>query len=172
MTDSTEEQDKLVNAYDRMMERFRATVEHAGKDTLPVLREQIGAAGEKAVELGELTREEARRIADYLQRDVEDAGQFLAESGADLAGWLRFDMGLIEQRLLEIFASAADHTKLALLQIEQQARLASEYHTGEITGIGTLQCRQCGKLMHFHHTSRIPPCPQCHATSFNRAQEG
>jgi len=171
MTDDSEEHDKLVSAYDRMMERFRATLEHAEKSTLPAVREQIRAAGEKAVELGELSREEALRISDYLQRDVEDAGRFLAESGADLAGWLRFDIGLIEQRLLQMFASAADRTKLALLQIEEQARLASEYHTGEVTGIGTLQCAECGKLMHFHRTSRIPPCPQCHATTFNRVQE-
>jgi hypothetical protein len=41
------------------------------------LRASIEHAAEKAVELGELTREEARLIGGYLKRDLEDAGQYL-----------------------------------------------------------------------------------------------
>ena len=43
------------------------------------------------------------------------------------------------------------------------------YHTGEISGPGTLLCVACGTELHLHKTGRIPPCPKCHATQFKRA---
>ncbi|MES9926605.1 MAG: hypothetical protein ABW158_00685, partial [Candidatus Thiodiazotropha sp. 6PDIVS] len=46
---------------------------------------------------------------------------------------------------------------------------ASLYHTGEVTGPGTLVCAQCGKEMHFKKTGHIPPCSGCKGTDFQRA---
>jgi polyhydroxyalkanoate synthesis regulator phasin len=171
MTRQQHTDEKLVRGYDRMMERIKTAIERAEKNTWQALQQHINGAIDKAVELGELTREEAEKIGDYLRRDLHDAAAFLAESGADLAGWLRFDMDLIEQRLLEMFAIAADQTKLALMELEEQARVASEYHTGDITSIGSLQCTRCGKIIYFHKTSHIPPCPSCANVTFTRVQK-
>ncbi len=169
MNDTRSEHDnRLITAYNRMIERVRARFDQAEQDAMPTLQRSIEEARDRAVELGELGREEADRIASYVQRDLQDAGGFLAESGSDLAAWLRFDLELIEDRLLDMFAAAADRTKLELLQLEQEAREAPQYHTGEITGPGTLQCAECDKLIHFHHTARIPTCPRCHNTEFRR----
>ncbi|MFZ5595166.1 MAG: zinc ribbon-containing protein [Pseudomonadota bacterium] len=158
---------KHLHAYDRMMERVKATMAHAGYQNL---RHAVETAKDKAVELGELTREEAERIGDYLARDIEDAGTYLADTGGELKDWLRFDLRLIEDRLLEMFTAAADQTKLELLMLAERARRASLYHSGEITGIGTLQCDNCGKLLHFHTVSHIPPCPSCHGGVFKRPE--
>lgn len=76
--------EKLIRAYERMMERVHATVQHAEKETLPNLQRHIDDARDKAVELGELTREEADRIATYLRRDVQDAAQFLNSRSEEL----------------------------------------------------------------------------------------
>ena len=160
--------EKLVQAYNRMMERVKGLLEQAEKQTVMGLSHSIEAAKDKAVELGELSREEAERIGDYLQRDLEDAGEYLADSGEELGKWLQFDLKLVEERLWEAFTAAADQTKLALLELAQRAQRASEYHTGEVTSVGTLQCTECGELLHFHRTSHIPPCPQCHNTQFAR----
>jgi NADH pyrophosphatase NudC (nudix superfamily) len=46
--------------------------------------------------------------------------------------------------------------------------MANEYHTGEITGIGTLFCDNCGHSLHFSKTGHIPPCPHCSHTRFHR----
>lgn len=162
---------RLIHAYNRMMERVKARMEELEKteqETLPRLRHGIEYAVEKAVELGELTREEAHLVADYVRRDLEDAGYYMAQSGEDLRAWLRFDMELIEDRLLELFNAAADKTRLEILAFEESAERASHYRTGEVTGPGTLQCESCGELLHFHATSHIPPCPKCHATRFSR----
>lgn len=165
-------QDKLTRAYDRMMERVRTTVGEVEKSAIPTLQHSIEAAKEKAVELGELTREEAERIAMYLRRDLHDAAEYLANTGRDLRDWLRFDLDLIEDRLRDLFSQAVDQTRVELAQLQHQTPLTREYHPGEITGIGTLLCVNCGKPIHFHTTSRIPPCPRCHGSVFVRASAG
>ncbi len=166
--------DRLTDAYDRMMERVHdatARLERAEEEALPHFQRAVEEAAETAVELGELSREEADLIAAYLRRDLHDAGRFLAETGRGLRDWLRFDLEYIEDRLLALFAGAADGTRLEILRLEAAAERASHYHTGEITGPGTLRCEACGKELHFHATSRIPPCPACHAALFTRADE-
>lgn len=160
--------ERQVHAYNRMMERVKAALERNEQKSLAALQQVIDATKDKAVELGELSREEADRIGGYLRRDLEDAGEYLAESGNELESWLHFDIELVEDRLWEAFTAAADQTKLAFLELEEQARLASEYRTGELTSMGTLQCENCGELLHFHRTGPIPPCPQCRYTRFVR----
>ena len=154
-----------LHAYNRMMEQIKTLADHLGYQNL---KHAIQLAKDKAVDLGELTSEEAEQIGDYLMRDLEDAGQYLADSNGEIKDWLRFDLKLIEARMLEMFALAADKTKLELMQLAERARHAGEYHTGNITSIGTLQCVACGELLHFHATSHIPPCPKCHASVFRR----
>ena len=112
--------------------------------------------------------DEAEKVAAYLRRDLHDAAEYLESSGKTFSNWLTFDLQLVEERMLELFASVADKTRLELEQLAQQAEKSQQYHTGEITGIGTLYCESCGCEMHFKKTSRIPPCPKCHKTTFNR----
>jgi rubrerythrin len=158
----------LAAAYEKMLERVHQALERAGQDTIPSLRRSVEQAREKAVELGELTREEAEKVAGYVERDMRDAATFLSESRQELADWLKFDLHLIESRLLEMFASVADRTRVELSALAEQARQAAFYRTGEVTGPGTLVCRWCGAAMHFHKAGHIPPCPTCHSVEFRR----
>jgi polyhydroxyalkanoate synthesis regulator phasin len=160
--------DKLVDAYERMLKRTHETIEQAEKETVPAFRELLHKARDNMVELGELTREEANKVADYVERDIKDAASYIADTGEDLKKWWRFDLDQIEQKLLDTFSQVADQTSVQLQNWAEQARQASLYHTGEVTGPGTLVCDACGAEMNMHKAGRIPPCPKCHATSFSR----
>jgi NADH pyrophosphatase NudC (nudix superfamily) len=153
-----------------MMERVNQLLDKAEHQALPVLQKNIDKAKQQAIELKEVTSEEADKLAQYLKRDLHDAAQYMSQSGKELSTWLNFDLELVEDRLLEIFAKVADKTSTELAQLAAQAKQATEYHTGEITGIGTLSCQNCDTLMHFKKTSRIPPCPKCHKTVFVRTK--
>ncbi len=155
---------KLTVAYNLMLERARTTMAQAGKGAAHA----IDAAMEKASELGELTREEAEEVAGYVRRDLHDAADFINESGSELRDWLRFDLDVVEQSLAEMFAQMVDHTKLELDKLEKMANAVGEWHTGEIVGIGTLECKGCGEQLHFHKTGHIPPCPKCRGTKYRR----
>ena len=160
--------DKLVHAYNRMMERVRHALEEAESKALPTIRHSIEKSRETAVELEELTQEEADKVAYYLKRDVHDAGKHLAETSHELADWLRFDIDRIEDRLLEIFSRVADRTKIEWVELQQELEKDPPYHSGEVTGPGTLYCSACNEALHFHHTARIPPCPKCRSGTFRR----
>jgi len=164
MTDKLELSMKLIEAYNNMLHRIADSLSSAGDKLKPTLDESL----EEAAALNELGREEIDTISGYLRRDVEAAAQWMAEDGQELADWLRFDVEQVEARALEAFTQLADSTTLELKQLEQQANAVGEWHTGEITGIGTLVCMKCDEELHFHKTGHIPPCPKCHGSRFKR----
>ncbi len=155
---------KLTVAYNLMLERAREVMAKAGKGA----SHGIEAAMEKATELEELSREEAEQVAEYVRRDLHDAANFITESGSELRDWLRFDIDVVEQSVAEMFAQMVDHTKLELDKLEKMANAVGEWHTGEVVGIGTLECKGCGEQIHFHKTGHIPPCPKCRGTRYRR----
>lgn len=158
--------DRMVDAYEKMLGHVQEGVDRFERQALPGLRERLALAREKMVELGELTREEAERLSLYLERDMQDAARYLADTGEEFRHWLRTDISLIESRLLESLAAVADQTSLQLKQWADEAR--RPYRTGEVTGPGVLVCTACGEQVHFHQAGRIPPCPKCHATEYSR----
>jgi len=162
---------KLSAAYDKMMSRIDTLLDTAEQQALPVLQKNIDKAKQQAIELKELSKEEAEKLGNYLRRDLHDAAEHLEHSGEELSTWFNFDLELIEARVLDIFAKVADKTRLELAQLAAQAKRSQEYHTGEITTIGTLACQSCGTVMNFKKTSRIPPCPKCHKTAFTRTKK-
>ena len=160
--------ERMTDAYHRMLERVKHAVEQAEADTGPVVRHAIDNAKETATELGELSREEAEKVGNYLRRDLQDAAEFLSDSGKELGGWLRFDLDLVERSLANMFMAAVDKTRVELAQFSQRADALGEWHTGEVAGIGTLQCKSCGEVLRFHKIGHIPPCPKCHGSRYRR----
>ena len=161
---------KLVAAYDKMMGRIDQLLDKAEQQALPALQKNIEKAKQQAIELKEVSEEEAEKIGDYIRRDIHDAADYLEQTGNELSTWFNFDLELVEDRILDVFAKVADKTRLELAQLAAQAKRAQEYHTGEITSIGTLACQSCDTLIHFKKTGRIPPCPKCHKTIFVRTR--
>ena len=161
-------QDKLIRAYDVMVERLHNTVERAEKHTLPGIEEQLKKAQEKAIELGELSREEAEKVGSYLKRDLDDISAYLQETQAEFSEWLSFESTLVESKIGDWLTLVADKTRLELDKLKLQAIKGKLYHSGEVTGPGTLQCIACDQTLNFKKTGHVPPCPKCHKTEFKR----
>jgi len=168
MKDEKTTREKWLDAYDDMMVRVKTAFEEAEEATLPKLQEFIHEARDKAVELGELSREEAEKVAGYLERDLQDAGKHMAETGHELNDWLRFDIHQIEERLLEVLMRVADHSRLEMLQFQNDIEEGPAWNAGEITGPGTLECASCHATIRFHATGYIPECPTCGHTVYHR----
>jgi len=165
----TEHKDKQVNAYNRMLESIKSFVVEAEKEFGPKIQFGIAAAKDNVAKLGELTQHEVDIIGGYLHRDLHDAGDYLRENGKELADWLKFDIALIEDRLIDTFSVLADQTKVELAQLADRANQIGIWKTGEITGIGTLVCKSCGEQLQFQKPEHIPPCPKCNASEFKRS---
>jgi len=159
--------DPMTTAYRAMLERVHALIGQPG-DRVSALRADLEFAKEKAVELSELSREEAERILIYLERDLRDAAIFIANTGHELRQWWRFDLQQMEHRLSEMFISVADKTSVQLQTMNEELRHTAVYLANEITGPGTLVCRNCGHEFHFIQPTRIKVCINCHNTEFVR----
>lgn len=163
--------ESLIAAYNRMMERVQELMENAEDKAIPTLEEGIKHASEKAVELGEITAEEAEKIGGWIKRDMEEASLYLASGGREFADWLKFDIEQVEKRVLDVLLSIADRTKLELAAFERSIEAHNTYRAGEITGAGVLACKACGEQMHFYETTTIPACPKCKGTKFARPRQ-
>ena len=160
--------DALGVAYEKMYERAAENLHSTEKKSAQLLHKLINEAKDKAVELKELSEDDAAKLADWLKRDLDDTVNYLSETGLELKDWLGFETTLLESAVLDLLLKSADKTTVELLTMKDYARQPHAYHTGEITGPGTLVCDQCGEKLHFHRAGKIPPCPKCHATTFHR----
>lgn len=168
---SQDNQEKRIHGYNRMLERVKEFISGAEEEIASKWHYAVDAAKQKASDLGELTREESEEIAEYLKRDVHDAAEYLSEEGAEMGDWLRFDVKLVEAKLLDWMIQAVDTTKLEFEQLAERARQENIWMTDEITGPGTLHCMNCDHELQFKETTQIPPCPQCGKHRFKRFSE-
>lgn len=166
---SNHDDNSLVDAYNQMMARIKDSIESAEENAVPSLQKAIDMAKKQAIRLGEISMEEAEEIGNYIKRDINDAAEYLMETSHEFSEWLLLDIDIIEQKVLELFLSVADKTRVELEQFAKPACKIVEYSTGQVTGPGSLVCDKCGQMIHFNTTGHIPACPKCHNNSFKRA---
>ncbi len=153
----------LGEAYELLLENVLKKAKQSGV----AMHKIMAAVRGDTVAVHKLSDEEAIKLEAYMQRDLVDAAQYLDKTGNTLEEWLGFDAALIKREFWEYFAEAADQTTIELNQLTRQAQDAG-YHSGELVGLGTLVCDQCGEKMHFHKPARIPSCPKCNHEHFHR----
>ncbi|MCW8935230.1 MAG: zinc ribbon-containing protein [Gammaproteobacteria bacterium] len=175
-TSDKQNESSLVEAYNQMMLRVRDSIENAEANAMPTLQKAIEQAKDQAIHLGEVSLDEAEEIGNYIKRDINDAAEYLMETSHEFSEWLMLDIDIIEQKVLELFLSVADKTRLELEQLSHAAcNISSEsrnsqYKSGEITGPGSLICTNCEQMIQFNTTGRIPDCEQCGGDVFKRAE--
>lgn len=155
--------DAVGQAYESSLEKALQQVKQSDSS----LHQAIDTGENDHKSIGQLGANGVIQLKKSIQRDLIDAAHHLSETGQELKDWLGFDLMLIKNELWQRFTEATDKTTLELMKLKHIAANA-EYHTGEILGLGTLTCDQCGSTLHFHKPSHIPPCGKCHGTRFHR----
>lgn len=156
-----EEQDakyyqKLISRTEELMASGRKTLDEAVKKA----REEVTSAGN-------YSREQSDKIATYVKRDLQHAVDYTSKTGKNIRQAVdpkRLAAGT-HSLVSRILTSTAD----TLGQWAQKSEQQLEFKTGEMTGPGTLTCKNCQEEVHLTKTSRIPPCPQCHQTLFRKS---
>jgi len=157
-----------TTAYERMLTRIREFAGEASEELGPKVHYAIESAKEKAYELGELSREETEKIGNYVKRDITDAAHYMSDQSTEFSDWLKFDVSLVEDRLLELLDHVVNNTRAELLNLADRAKSENIWLSGEIAGPGTLQCISCEHIIQFHQTTEIPRCEKCGSTQYHR----
>ena len=165
----------LISAYNQMMQVMRDAFEKSEPQDMS-LQKALDLAKYQAVHIGRITSEEAYEIGEYIKRDINDAAEYMMDSSAEFYDWLMLDIEVVEHKVMELFLSVADHTRIELEQFQLPEGIlpqtAPVYKSGEITGPGTLVCESCGKAKPFLSSDEITGCAQCGHDRFMRRQSG
>ena len=162
------EKDKLVAAFDHMVENVSEAVHNAEEALAPTIDEMVHNAQLLARELFALTQEEAEGLGDTLKRDLHKANKTLNQQGKELKDWLSFDLALVEDRFIDLVARAADKAWLDFHEFEYEDHQASLYRSGEVCSAGTFSCCNCDNTFSLSTTGQIPRCPNCDHDNFYR----
>lgn len=125
----------LISAYNQMMAEMRNIFNLPDQNDM-TLQKILDRAKHQVVHAGKASAEEAHEIGEYIKRDVNDAAEHMMESSAEFHNWLMLDIELIERRVIELFLSAADHTRIEVEQFKQKpsfSKPAPIHKKGEIT---------------------------------------
>ena len=162
------DREKLVAAFDHMVENVGRAVHEAEEALAPTIDEMIHNAQTLARELFALSQEEAESLGSTLKRDMQKANQVLNRQRKELKDWWSFDMTVVEDKFTELVARAADKTWLDFREFETEDHQASLYRSGEVCYAGTCSCRQCDNSIKLTETGQIPVCPACGHGEFFR----
>ena len=160
---------RLIDAYNQMMASIRSSFETSDDDEMS-LSKAMSMARDEITHITDVTQDEAEEISNFIKRDINDAAEYMMESSSEFSDWLMLDIEVIERKLIDLFLSVADKTRIELEQFGVQNRELSLYYSGEITGPGTLQCNACGHRVSFTTTSQIQDCTECGHNTFKRAE--
>ena len=160
---------RLIEAYNQMMASIRSSFETSDDDEMS-LSKAMSMARDEITHITDVTQDEAEEISNFIKRDINDAAEYMMESSSEFSDWLMLDIEVIERKLIDLFLSVADKTRIELEQFGVQNRELSLYYSGEITGPGTLLCNACGHKVSFTTTSQIQDCTECGHNTFRRAE--
>jgi len=164
----------LISAYNQIMAEMRSAFEHADPAGM-TLQKALDSAKHQAVHTGGVTAEEAHEIGEYIKRDINDAAEYMMDSSAEFYDWLMLDIEIIEHKVIDLFLTVADNTRIELEQFKQAAPIPEKvpvYKSGDITDPGTLICENCGKAKPFLSSERIVDCERCGHHRFIRRHQG
>lgn len=159
--DSEEHED--IGLYQKLADRTAEILEE-GRESLD---DAIKKASTEISAGGDYTREKAEKVGAYLGRDLREFSKRAQQAGDTVVNAFephRIYSG-VQSGLSKLLKSSAEILK----EWAERSEHHLEFKTGEITCPGTLTCSDCGKEMHVKSTVRIPPCSQCHKTTFRKS---
>lgn len=166
MENNDEDKSGLAEKYDKLASKFNELYlegKERGHEAMTVALEK---AREQLTELEEFGKEQGEELKQYLARDLDQtisAAQHLGEEAKERLHPSRLGAGALSS-----LATVLELTSNALHSLSDKTKETLTYRTGEMTSAGTLTCQACEQKVHLKKTGRVPPCPKCSGTLFNK----
>jgi hypothetical protein len=159
--------DREVANFERLASKTKEQLAVGGQKSKEWLQSAVDAAADQLENAGELSKEEGERAKKALKRDLSSIAGDFVQAGSSLKTFLhpkRVGTGLVD-----LTSHLLGNLNETFKDWAQRSERALTFSTGEVTGPGTLTCNNCGTELNRAETTRIPPCPKCHETSFRKS---
>ncbi|WP_367988402.1 zinc ribbon-containing protein [Vibrio sp. NTOU-M3] len=149
---------KRKAGYEEVFDDVVEALKHSPDEVNHVL-ETSGKVVEAA---NDMTKDELSLISAYVKSDLKEFADSYEESKSGPFYLMVADS--IWQGLLEI----TDRTKVEWVELFSDLEHQGLYEAGEVIGLGTLVCDECGHKTQYNHPTVIIPCTKCGHKGFNR----
>ncbi|ROR77203.1 zinc ribbon family protein [Vibrio crassostreae] len=144
--------------YEEAVEEVIETLKHSPEE----LNNKIETSGKYAKAANDMTKDELSLISAYVKSDLKEFSECYEESKSGPFYLMIADS--IWQGLLDI----TDRTKVEWVELFQDLEHQGLYQAGEVIGLGTLVCDECGHQTEYNHPTNIIPCIKCGSKGFSR----
>ncbi|MGF1711087.1 zinc ribbon-containing protein [Vibrio kagoshimensis] len=144
--------------YEELMDDVIETLKHSPEE----FNNKLETSSQLAKAANDMTKDEISLISAYVKSDLKEFSDNYEESKSGPFYLMIADS--VWQGLLDI----TDKTKVEWVELFQDLEHQGLYQSGEVIGLGTLICDECGHQTDYNHATQIIPCTKCHSTAFTR----
>ena len=152
-----------MELYEKMSKMLRENVERAGNISEEVFEKALTESREWAYKLKDNYGDDIGKVSDFIRRDWHEAIRHTSGQARK-----RLDIDRLQAGMLDVLSRLAGSAGSQLENFAGKLKEKLRYKTGEIAGAGTLECSGCGQQLAFEKPKRIPPCPKCRGSIFER----
>ncbi len=158
----------FIETYNHMLENLhniKSSIEKLSREDLSL---KIEYTKTKLHDFENITKEEINLLTKYIHDDFSSTTKRIHNTSDKIKNWIKNDIELTEDRLLQFFNNVVDQSRVELQQMETQLH---EWHSGEIATGGNFECKNCGKPFTFVKSQIIENCSSCDGDVFQKSFE-
>ncbi len=156
--------DKETDQYDEMAAKFKELFEAGADKSSEYAKVAMEKARQQLTAAGRVSEDQGKKLKEFLERDFSHMADAVRDEAKIKLNPTRLGTGALAS-----ISSLLEAAGSALTGAAEKAKQSLSCRSGEITAAGTLTCVACKHEMHFKKTGRIPPCPTCHKTEFEKS---
>lgn len=142
--------------------------------------QQLWHQGDKTEDADSLlksSRDAFRSASDFTQKEYNEAEEHLAQDMQHFAESVQDAENefqgspqylAMQNTVWHWLAEITDKSQLEWHELAGDFRHHGVYHSGELVGLGQLECNNCHYQLHYYHPDLLPTCPGCDGTKFAR----
>ncbi|WP_026960685.1 zinc ribbon-containing protein [Aliagarivorans taiwanensis] len=154
---------KRIKAYQAFVEDLSKRLQQAGKISQEELSHLIDTTQKYMQAASDLTKDEWQMIANYVRRDLSDWQDDNRRAFEGSPG-----MRLLSDSIWHWLAKMSDTTRVEWHELLGDLQHQGVYQQGELVGLGTVECTECGTKRAVWHPELLAACDNCGGTQFYR----
>ncbi len=155
----------FVETYNHILENLhniKNSIEDLSREDLSL---KIEYTKTKLHDFENITKEEINLLTQYIHDDFTSTTKRIHNTSDKIKNWIKNDIELTEDRLLQFFNNVVDQSRVELQQMETQLH---KWHSGEVAVDGDFECKNCGEKFTFSESQIIKNCPSCDGEVFQK----